>query len=92
MVEIKSGVIYKYPILGGTNHLDLPQHSVILSAGLDVTGVMCVWAFVYPDEPLQDYIVDCIGTGWEGVYIDPAAKFIGTVNDGEYIWHIFWRR
>ena len=52
-------------------------------------GTPCVWAIVTPDKMPRKYKVVIIGTGWECQRID-ASRYIGTVQDGEYVWHCFW--
>lgn len=54
-------------------------------------GQPCVWAIVDPDRPPKKYVIRIIGTGWECRKID-ASKYIGTVQNGLYVWHCFWEQ
>lgn len=54
-------------------------------------GQPCVWAIVDPDKQPKKYKISIIGTGWECRRID-ASKYIGTVQDGMYVWHCFWEQ
>lgn len=86
--------IYKYPIQPSAEEIDLsiPGGGPVISAGVDPTGQMCVWAMVdleQEDKPVKIY---CVGTGWPLDWIiekSPAIEFIGTIKDGFYMWHVF---
>ena len=77
-------VIYKYPVTWAP--LYLPQGAEILSAGLDPTGALCIWARVNPGEPLEPFIIYIVGTGGE---VPAGRTFIGTVLQGPWVWHFF---
>jgi hypothetical protein len=78
--------IYKYPISQlGVTELDLPSSSVILSTGLDLSRVLCIWALVNPDNPTKEYKIETVFTGQEP---EVCQKFLGTVT-GELVYHVF---
>lgn len=52
-------------------------------------NVPCVWAIVNPYQAPKKYNVYMFGTGREYQKID-ASRYIGTVQDGTYVWHCFW--
>ena len=86
--------IWKYPIDPSFEKIELaiPGGGPAISAGLDARGDVCVWAMV--DDDLEEEIVKiyCVGTGWplDRIMEDvEALKFIGTVKEGFYMWHIF---
>ncbi len=82
-------VIYKYPIhLTGMEYINSYEGAEVLSVGYDPSGVPCVWAMVDTAKPQYPLNVLCLGTGWE-VDMSFDYKFIGTINDGPYMWHIF---
>lgn len=84
--------IYKYPIYTPSTlvEVEMPKDAVILSCGLDSCGIMCVWAMVDPDVGLELRKIYCIGTGWNvDEMADEVTQFVGTVKDGDFIWHIF---
>lgn len=94
-MEDKMYTIYKYYI--GDSEISsvaMPKGSTIISAGLDGNNELCVWAQVpYDGLKTSEYYelryFATIGTGW--VFGSGARdyKFIATVNDGPYMWHIF---
>ena len=71
----------------------MPKDAIILSFGLDPQGDMCIWARVKEDEPLEEHLIACIGTGWPIDNIIETtgryACFIGSVTHGPYVWHLF---
>ena len=77
-------VIYKYKLCGPT--IRVPQGALILSAGLDPAGDICVWARVNPDEPKVSTNIHVVGTGQE---VPEGAVFVGTILHGPWVWHVF---
>lgn len=78
--------IYKYPIGIGVNYIKSFAGAKVISAGFDPQGQFSVWTIVDIDQPKAELCVLCLGTGWD---VPAAATFIDTVQDEEYIWHIF---
>jgi hypothetical protein len=81
--------IYKYPLKTGLNQLELPYVKIlsVINQGLTPT----LYAVV--DRELDDrklQVVVC-GTGWdlEDNVID--GNFLGTVTDGVFVWHVFYK-
>lgn len=64
-----------------------------LYVGFDPKGKLCVWGIVDPDaaeEQKKDYLIELVGTGHDfSEEFYHAAEFIGTVNDGPFMWHVF---
>ena len=64
-----------------------------LSAGYDPSGDICVWAIVDPEAKVDErieYDILQIGTGWDFSQNElDNMEFIGTVEEGSYMWHIF---
>lgn len=56
-------------------------------------GIVCVWAVcnIGPTRQEKNYNVFKIGTGssWSLEHWD-EEHYIGTIQDGEYVWHYFW--
>lgn len=55
-------------------------------------GVAKMWASV--EEPtvgdtMEEYEVICVGTGWP---FDRRFHYIGTLIDGECVWHYLYRK
>lgn len=87
--------IYKYELsCGGINNIKMPQSANILHLGLDPVGKPCFWAEVQTDAPIVSMDVVGIGTGWpldELFTIENNFFYLGTINDGIYMWHYYGR-
>jgi len=89
--------IWKAPIRPDAEHgttwkLKIPARrgAKALSVGLQkVKGVdtVMVWFEVDPDELGETMILYSVGTGCGEIPKD--CRFIGTVIEGEYVWHIY---
>lgn len=79
--------IFKYPLaLIGQQTVEMPTTAVLLSVqlqGLDI----CLWALVQPDLPKSKRVIMIYGTG-EAINANDHI-FIGTVQIGLYVWHVF---
>lgn len=85
-----NATIWKYPLERvDIQRITLPAPARILSAGLDPSGQLCVWAMVdsSPNQMLCREI-RIFGTGHS---IDDSLlpDFVGTVLDGPFMWHVF---
>lgn len=80
--------IYKYPIqLANFQRVAMPAGADILSCAMQ-NGVLCLWAVVDPTLNVKDDKFICInGTGNE--ITEDVKKFIGTVFDRNFVWHVF---
>ena len=84
--------IWKFRLTGGNTPI---KEKVIkwLSAGYDPSGDICVWAIVDPEAGMDErieYDILQIGTGWDFNQNElDNMEFIGTVEEGPYMWHIF---
>ncbi len=80
--------IWKYSLkLDGENIVSIPQGAQILSAGIDPQGHLCVWAIVHPERSKEARSIYIRGTG--NPFSGEEGRFIGTVRDGLYMWHVF---
>lgn len=82
--------IYKYELLLQDEQVvQIPHKPQILSVQIQ-KGIICVWALVDTTYSDVAYIFEIIGTG------NPVDNFIreylGTVQDGSMVWHVFYRR
>ena len=50
---------------------------------------ICVWAVVDPEKEDSSFGLFIIGTGWPLKELAEIGNYIGTVQDGIYVWHIF---
>ena len=80
-------VIWKFPLRAETTEIEAPIDEFLTVQMQD--GLPCVWAIVNPDKSPRKYNIFILGTGWECNSID-ASKYIGTVQEGAYVWHCFW--
>jgi hypothetical protein len=83
-------VIWKYELESedGEQPLRLPVKAQILAVQMQGED-LCIWALVDPAETkMRDHTVLVIGTG-RTCEIGSIHKYIGTVQDGEYVWHVF---
>ena len=79
--------ILKYKIsLEGENSIALSIGAEILSIQMQ-KGSICMWALEDPDATtwVRNFVV--YGTGWD--IGDNPGKYIGTVQDDIFVWHIF---
>jgi hypothetical protein len=78
--------IYKYDLpMIGTHVIAMPRGAKILSVQ-DQSGAMRVWAKVDPKAPMENRRFVIVGTG----HLVPAAlTYLATVQQGQYVWHVF---
>jgi hypothetical protein len=84
--------IFKYELTGTAIDIKMPDHSEILSVGLQGDKIM-VWALVNNALPLVTKSFQVFGTGWDiSNLVAEKLKFIGTVqmSDG-LVFHVFER-
>lgn len=78
--------IWKYVLVPvGFFYLSMPMGAQVVSIGRDGFGQMCCWAIVDPNAPMEDKALWFGGTGWP---LPRGFKYIGMLNDDEYIWHL----
>ncbi len=77
--------IFKYPVI--KEAVDLPRDAEILSVGVQDQGVF-LWALVDPDAVMEEKRFYVYGTGHE-VEDRQLKKFIGTIFQGQFVWHVF---
>lgn len=80
--------IWKYPLeITRSQCIEVPSDSRALSAALQ-NGDLCVWFLVEESRPKQTRRILIYGTGNPigGVF---AGWFIGSVQQGPFVWHVF---
>jgi hypothetical protein len=80
--------VFKYPFFGGpgdTIVLAMPDKAEIVRFAMQ-GRTPTIWAIVDPDESPVDRRFKVIGTGRE---IPGHARYLGTVDDGPFVWHGF---
>lgn len=79
--------IWKYPIaLADEQIIHFPVGANFLTA--QKQGVICIWAEVESDQtkmvPVKIFV---LGTGHPKP--EAAATYLGTIQDGGFVWHVF---
>lgn len=81
--------IWKFKLEVTVQNITIPAKAEILSVA-NQNDKICLWALVEPHNPKIERVIEVVGTGW---MIEPAKKrkFIGTVQVGPFVWHVFER-
>lgn len=80
--------IHKFPLL-----IQATQ-TIYINHGFDIlclqmqNGTPTIWAAVDPDYTLVQATIEMYGTGHD---IEGSPDYIGTVQDGRFVWHYFLR-
>ena len=81
--------IWKFPLRDANTEINAP---IVKFLTLQKQGdTVCVWAIVDTSMRASRYSVGFIGTGWMFDEID-YEKYIGTIQDGGFVWHYFWHQ
>lgn len=81
--------IWKFPLtIDDEQVVEMPRSSVPLSVALQ-DGTVCLWAEVITEFPLRKAHISIRGTGH--AVPDEYERFMGSVQQGPFVWHIFWR-
>lgn len=80
--------IFKYPLEIMDNEIAMPTDSKILSVGKQ-NGRLFLWAMVNEQSTTGIRKITVVGTGWELNSSMARRPFLGTVQVGEYVWHVF---
>jgi len=82
--------IYKYVLyLTDLQSVTMPEGARILSAALDPSGHMCLWAAVDTNKMYVSRHIRIVGTGNPSPVDLKECTFIASVVDGPFVWHIF---
>jgi hypothetical protein len=80
--------IYKYPLrIIDAQEVEMPRGAKILSAQMQ-EEFLCLWALVEITKEKETRTIVIHGTG-HPVYNVSDKKFIGTVQQGPLVWHVF---
>jgi|WetSurMetagenome_2_1015567.scaffolds.fasta_scaffold144668_5 hypothetical protein len=78
--------IYKYSLeLALSPIVTMPKGAEVLSVGVQ-HDIIVLWAKVDPMAANRWYQFYVVGTGYDA---PDNAKYIGTVQQGPFVWHIF---
>jgi hypothetical protein len=82
--------IWKYDVLFGDEFiLDMPAGATVLSANYDPHGQLCMWAIVDPTADPEKRTFCLRGTGNPLMRPRDSLRFIATVRQGPFMWHLF---
>lgn len=68
--------------------VQMPYGAEILSVGMQ-RDKFCLWAIVDPERPKESRRIMLRGTGHNMPDFTIPPKFLGTVFQGIYVWHLF---
>lgn len=83
--------IWKFVLPSPDSTLAMPRWAHVLSVGHQPTGI-CIWAIVDPKQEVETRRFRVFPTGMpldEETFNHGPAPFIGTVQVGDLVWHIF---
>lgn len=84
--------IYKYVLELGEQFVKMPIGSVPLDVQVDAkNGAITLWALVDPQAELQEVRFDVVGTGHSLPDSCSPNFYLGTVQQGPFVWHVFGR-
>ena len=66
--------------------IEIPAGANVLSVGTQSPRKICLWAMVKTDAPIEKRVFHIRGTGQS---VDDLPKFLGSVFDGLFVWHVF---
>lgn len=84
-------VIWRYSLrLVNEQEIDLPGHVSPLSVQIQNDEIV-LWAIVNPGSQKYHRKVFIVGTGHAlpDVVLHPYTKYVGTVQQGALVWHVF---
>jgi hypothetical protein len=76
--------IWKYKL--SESGIEMPIDAEILSVQLQ-NDIPHIWAMVSPQNELEKRKFVIVGTGQS--FDDTNMKYIGTYQDGPFVWHLF---
>lgn len=77
--------VHKYSIFNGFT--SLPLNAEVLTAGIQ-DGAFFIWAKVDTDQKTtENREFYCAGTGWDITRLN--LKYISTVFEDRFVWHVF---
>lgn len=80
--------IFKYQLEALDNEVAMPIDSVILSVG-EQNGEVVMWAMVNEASTAGIRKITVVGTGWGLKNSMTRRHYLGTVQVGAYVWHVF---
>jgi hypothetical protein len=82
-------VVHKYPLqIGAITSFEVPSRNYITAVGMS-GGVPCIWMEVDLDTPGEIQSFEVLGTGWPIPNGDPMPVHVGTLFQGQFVWHVY---
>lgn len=80
--------IWKYPIqITDVQQIKFPGNTRPLYAGLDPSGIPCIWCQV--DDQAVGRIEDVYVVGTGNPIPSAASLYIGSFVQGPFVWHVY---
>jgi len=78
--------IHKFPLyrIGQVNEVQLARDAIPRRVAMQ-SGVLCMWAELDTDVPAKTRRFSVVGTGHP---IAENGHYIGTCDDGPFVWHV----
>lgn len=84
--------VWKFPLTTDPDQeIEIPAGAEPLTVGFDPTGALCLWAAVDPDAERVRRAIRIAATGdaLKATPIAVAARYIGSIQTGPLVLHIF---
>ena len=80
--------IHKYPFeIVDQQTIEICKPAIFRHIGLDPQGDPCIWAEVYPGRDFNTMELFVVGTGHP--IPTGALTFLGSFNQGPFMWHVY---
>lgn len=82
-------VIWKYVLeIKDVQQISMPESAKLLTVQVQ-NNALCLWALVDKAKPMVEKMIKIYGTGNEIPFFTRAKDYIGTVQMGQLVWHVF---
>jgi hypothetical protein len=81
--------IHKYPLEVGMNILEVPYLKILNV--INQYNKPTLYVIVDTEMPYKEIQVIVAGTGWELEDNVLDNNYVGTVNTGSFVWHVFYK-
>jgi hypothetical protein len=78
--------IWKYKLDGVISSIEIPLDGKVLTVQIQ-NEVPHIWVLVNPENQVETRGFRVVGTGHP--FDDTDSKYIGTFQDGPFVWHLF---
>jgi len=78
--------IWKYKLDAVHNEIQIPSDGKVLAVQTQ-NEIPHIWVLVNSDNEMQTRTFTVVGTGHS--FDDTNKKYVGTFQDGPFVWHLF---